>query len=151
MPEDTACARPGAASLAQRLRGHLAASALLRPDDAVLVALSGGRDSMVLLHLLRFALPELRLRLRAAHFDHAMRPGSAADADWVRGVCRAWAVPLVEERATDAPRTEAEARAHRYAFLRRAAARAPDARVATAHHADDQAETVLFRAIRGAG
>ncbi len=138
---------PGS-SLPERLRRHLAASRLIRTGDAVTVALSGGLDSVVLLHLLRFPLADFDLRLGAAHLDHSMRTDSSADAEWVGGLCRAWNVPLVRERADPAPRSEAEARRARYAFLGRAAG---GARIATAHHLDDQAETVLFRLARGTG
>ncbi len=117
----------------------------------VVVALSGGADSVALLHLLRRAAGEEGIELTAAHLDHALRRESAADAEWVRGLCRAWEVPLVAERLAQAPRGEAAARAARYAFLRRVAAEAGASRIATGHHADDQAETVLFRALRGTG
>ncbi|HEX2207600.1 MAG TPA: tRNA lysidine(34) synthetase TilS [Longimicrobium sp.] len=120
-------------------------------DAHVLVAVSGGCDSVSLLHLLRFAVGEGGPRVTAAHFDHAMRAGSGRDAAWVRGLCGAWGVPLVEGRAETAPRTEEEARDARYAFLRRAQAECGAAFLATAHHADDQAETVLFRVLRGTG
>lgn len=135
--------------LPSRLEAHLEDTGLIRPDDAVLVACSGGLDSIALLHLLRFGLPGYRLDLRAAHLDHAMRPSSAGDAAWIRGLCRAWDVPLVSERAAEAPSSETEARRIRYAFLHRVARDLE--RVATAHHADDQAETLLFRMIRGTG
>lgn len=121
----------------------------MRRGDAVAVALSGGLDSVVLLHLLRFPLRDLEIRLSAVHVDHAMRPGSAADAAWVRGLCRAWDVPLREERLAVAPRSEAEARRARYDALHRLAP--PHAAIATAHHMDDQAETVLLRIARGSG
>jgi tRNA(Ile)-lysidine synthase len=114
----------------------------------VLVALSGGMDSVALLHLLRFTTDA---RVTAAHFDHAMRPGSDADAHWVRGLCTAWGVPLVEARATEPLRTEDDARRARYRFLRQAQSVHGAAHLATAHHADDQAETVLFRVLRGTG
>jgi tRNA(Ile)-lysidine synthase len=114
------------------------------------IALSGGLDSCVLLHLLRFTVRP-RARLVAAHFDHAMRPGSAADARWVRGLCAAWGVEYACERATLPPSSEAEAREARYRFLDRLRERSAPARVFTAHHADDQAETVLFRILRGTG
>ncbi len=116
-------------------------------DGHVLVALSGGMDSVVLLHLLRAC----GVRVSAAHFDHAMRPGSDADARWVRGLCRAWGVPLVEGVAAEALRTEDGARRARYRFLRRAQGESGATHLATAHHADDQAETVLFRVLRGTG
>jgi tRNA(Ile)-lysidine synthase len=114
----------------------------------VLVAVSGGADSVALLHLLRFCSDCV---LSAAHFDHAMRPGSAADAAWVRGLCRAWGVPLIEARADRALRSEGDAREARYAFLRAAQRECGAAFLATAHHADDQAETVLLRMLRGTG
>ena len=113
--------------------------------------MSGGRDSVSLLYLLRFRARSLPLDLTVAHLDHAMRPQSAADALWVRGLCRAWGVPLVSERLAKPPRGETEAREARYAFLRRAADGTGARFIVTGHHADDQAETVLFRALRGTG
>ena len=134
-----------------RFRRSLDALGVRGTGAHVLVAVSGGCDSVALLHLLRFAAENAGLRVTAAHFDHAMRPGSEGDAAWVRGLCRAWEVPLIEGRADVAPRTEEEARDARYAFLRRAQAACGAAFLATAHHADDQAETVLFRVLRGTG
>jgi tRNA(Ile)-lysidine synthase len=122
----------------------------LGSGSKAIVALSGGLDSCVLLHLLRFG-SRPGPSLVAAHYDHAMRAESAADALWVRGLCRAWGVPCVIERAAAAPRSEAAARRARYAFLERVRASEGADRVLTAHHADDQAETVLFRVLRGTG
>lgn len=116
----------------------------------LVVALSGGLDSCVLLHVLRFAL-DRDVPLGAAHFDHRMRAGSARDAAWVRGLCRAWGVEVVGGEAGDPPTSEAEARDARYAFLESVRRRSAPARLLTAHHADDQAETVLFRVLRGTG
>lgn len=132
------------------LHAHLLAEieAMLGPRRRVLVALSGGLDSVVLLHLLRFGTSRT---IMAAHFDHAMRPGSGADARWVMGLCRAWGVPLQTARAEDPPRSEAAARELRYTFLHAAAERVACDAIVTAHHADDQAETVLFRIARGTG
>ncbi|HEX6037412.1 tRNA lysidine(34) synthetase TilS, partial [Longimicrobium sp.] len=138
-------------TFAERVRRSLDGLGVRGTDAHVLVAVSGGCDSVALLHLLRFAADDAGLRVSAAHFDHAMRPGSEGDAAWVCGLCRAWGVPLMDARADIPPRTEAEARDARYAFLRRAQEACGAAFLATAHHADDQAETVLFRVLRGTG
>lgn len=138
-------ARPRA-SLRDRMHAEIVRT--LGERRRILVALSGGLDSVVLLHLLRFHLSR---EIIAAHFDHAMRAGSGADAQWVRGLCRAWGVPVEMGRAEDPPPSEAAARDVRYAFLLAAAERVGADAVVTAHHADDQAETVLFRLARGTG
>jgi tRNA(Ile)-lysidine synthase len=139
------------ARLPARFRAHVLRGGVVGDGDTLVVATSGGRDSLVLLHLLRFTEGLPGLRLVAAHLDHAMRPESFADASWVRGLCTAWGVACRVSRAEPAPSTEAEARRIRYDFLG-AVAREEEARaVLTAHHADDQAETVLFRAVRGTG
>ena len=138
-------------SLVRRFRRRLRALGLARGRAHVLVAVSGGVDSVALLHLLRFRAADLGILLSAAHFDHAMREGSDADARWVKGLCAAWDVPLALGRASRPLRTEAEARELRYAFLHDVADQAGATHLATAHHADDQAETVLFRVLRGTG
>lgn len=116
----------------------------------VVVAASGGLDSCVLLHLLGFQM-ELPGGIVAAHFDHGMRKDSGADASWMKGLTRAWRVPVTVERASRPPRSEEEARTMRYSFLNRVASERAASAVVTAHHADDQAETVLFRVLRGTG
>lgn len=140
-----------ASALSSRFRDHVLRRGVVSDGDTLLVATSGGRDSLVLLHLLRFTEGLPALGLVAAHLDHAMRPESAADAAWVRGLCAAWGVRCRMTRADPAPSTEAEARRLRYAFLRAVADEEGARAVVTAHHADDQAETVLFRAVRGTG
>lgn len=122
-----------------------------RPGTTVVVALSGGLDSCVLLHLLRFPLAHLGLRVMAAHFDHRMRRDSGADARWVRGLAGAWRVPLRVGEADRPVRNETEARRLRYTFLERVRAEEEASLVLTAHHAEDQMETVLFRVLRGTG
>lgn len=125
-------------------------------DCHVLVALSGGADSVALLRgLLDLAgqTPGAGGVL-AAHFNHRLRPGEADDdAVWVSRLCAELGVRLTLGRA-DEPGSldsEAEAREARYAFLAQTAESAGARYVATAHTADDQVETVLMRVLRGSG
>lgn len=141
-------------SVVRVFRGQLAGKEWKEEVEApipVLVALSGGVDSLVLLHLLRFTGGLPRMNLRAAHFDHGMRPESGEDARWVQGLCRGWQVPLHLGRAQAVPASEEEAREKRYAFLLDVKEETGARWLLTAHHADDQAETVLFRIFRGTG
>jgi len=140
------------AGLAARFRAHLRGSGRLDGATSAVVAVSGGLDSMTLLHLLRFGGGTPPLPLHAAHVDHRMRAESGADAAWLAGVCEEWGVPY-HGRAAPAPvRTEAEGRELRYAFFADVARELGRGTVVmTAHTADDQAETVLFRIARGSG
>ncbi len=79
------------------------------PGVSLLVAVSGGLDSVVLLHLLRFRSGS-RIALAVAHFDHCMRDDSDADRAWVAGLCRAWDIPLLTERASAPLGNEDDAR-----------------------------------------
>lgn len=131
---------------------------MLAPGQTVLVAVSGGPDSLALLDLLARLAGDRRLTLAVAHLDHGLRPDSAADADFVAASAAARGLPCVRERV-DLPALlrgsgaapEALAREVRYAFLARAAAAVGADRVALGHNADDQAETVIMRLLRGAG
>ena len=128
----------------------------VRPGAAILVALSGGADSVALLH----ALVELRessgFRLAAAHLNHALR-GDESDRDqhFCHDLCARLKVDFIVERATELapqmPNLEEAARQARHEFLDRAAVQTDSEYVAVGHHADDQAETVLMRLLRGAG
>ena len=129
----------------------------LIPEGSVVVcALSGGADSMYLLH--RLLEGAERYTLRAAHYDHGLRPGSGQDAQFVEAWCRRLGVPLRVERgdvAGEARRrglgAEECARSMRYDFLQREVQRAGGGCIATGHHAGDNAETVLLHLVRGAG
>jgi tRNA(Ile)-lysidine synthase len=129
---------------------------LLDRGDSVVVAVSGGPDSMALLHGLTLLGREEGWRLHAAHLHHGLRGAEAdADLDLVKRRCEETGVPLtVEFLAADrvrGPGMEARARRLRYAFLRRVAGEIGAARMATGHTRDDQAETVLLRLLRGSG
>lgn len=126
---------------------------MLPGPGPVLVAVSGGPDSVCLLTILH----ELGYALRAAHFNHRARgQASEADASFVRGLAERLGLPLhmesadVEDLARDSSSSfEEVARDLRYDFLFKAARSADCGVVATGHHADDQAETVLMRILRG--
>lgn len=137
---------------------YIADYTLWQPGATVLVAVSGGPDSLCLLHLLCRIRASRQLVLHVAHLDHQLRPAAAAaDADFVARTAAAWDVrATIESRAVRplAPQfggIEAAARAVRYGFLRDTALAVGAHVVATGHHADDQAETVLQRLLRGAG
>ncbi len=124
----------------------------------LLVALSGGPDSLCLAHLLWTRREPLRLELSAAHMDHGIRPSSADEANAVQRICREWGVPCYTRRhdvptlaSREGGSLEVAARRARYGYLAEVARQHGCRVIALAHHADDQVETVLWRLIRGAG
>lgn len=137
--------------LATRFEEHLRVSGLLPERADITVALSGGLDSVVLLDLLLTLRKRWRWTISAAHFDHRMRQDSGEDAAWVSRLCGERGVPCRLGKAERAPASEAEARELRYAFLQAARDELGAQLLTTAHQADDQAETVLFRMLRGSG
>ncbi len=132
---------------------------VLEDCGAVLCALSGGADSVVLLHFLHWYLPERGIRLAAAHLHHGIR-GAAADADeaFCRRLCTELQISFYSRRL-DIPAMAKEAglgleecaRKERYAFLEEVRSGLPGALIATAHNATDHLETVLFHLARGCG
>ncbi len=139
--------------LQRRVEECLAAAGVVRAR--LVVAVSGGADSYALLRLLLELRSELQLDLIAAHLDHALRPDSADDAAWLAMQCAECDVPLLAERLADATAaaitSEAAARDVRRDFLARVCRSRGAGWVATGHTADDQAETVLHRLLRGTG
>jgi tRNA(Ile)-lysidine synthase len=131
--------------------------ALLGRGDRVLVAVSGGPDSTALLHALLRLAPRLGITVEAATVDHGLRPEAAREAALVAERCRALGVPCeiaaVDVRAARAPHVSWQdaARRARLGALEAIGARRGCARIALGHTADDQAETVLFRIVRGTG
>ena len=126
--------------------------ALAAPDTKIGVAVSGGPDSLALLLLAAAARPGL---VEAATVDHGLRPESRSEAEMVAGVCKAISVHHTSLKL-DWPKIpdsniQARAREARFQLLGEWALERGLTAVATAHHADDQAETLLMRLARGAG
>jgi tRNA(Ile)-lysidine synthase len=131
----------------------------VKSTDLLVVAVSGGPDSLSLLHALHRLSGDGGPRLHCAHLDHGLRgEASGADAAFVADECRKLGVPLTSEavdveeiRARRRLSMEAAAREVRYEFLA-GVVRAQGARaVALGHTADDQAETILMNIVRGSG
>lgn len=133
-----------------KLRAFLKTNRMIQPGDRVIVALSGGADSVALTFGLYLLKEELGITLEAAHFNHHLRgEESHRDEAFVRAFCQSYGIPLHVSGAKVLPGEkglEASAREARYAFLR-----SLPGKVATAHTADDNAETVLLRLLRGTG
>jgi tRNA(Ile)-lysidine synthase len=121
----------------------------------VAVAVSGGRDSLALLHATLQAARPVGIEVLALHVHHGLQADADMWARHVESVCRRWRVACVVERLKGAPRrgdsVEAWARRERYAALARMAKAAGATLVLLAHHRRDQAETFVLQALRGAG
>jgi len=147
-------------ALERTLARAIDAEALLQPGRRVLVGVSGGADSVALLHGLCALAGQVnrRYELIVAHLDHALRTESAEDARFVANLADRLGLECILARADVAARarqdgqgTEHAARMERYEFFARSTARCEASAVALAHHADDNVETILFRILRGTG
>ena len=143
----------------KHVEGVLRAYGIFSAQKALLVACSGGSDSLALLDLLVMLHGEGGPRILCAHFEHGIRKEeSHIDAEFVADVCAQWGVPFIYG-AKDVPHyarahrlsLETAARECRYAFLRRERMQHGCDYIVTGHHADDLAETVLMRILRGTG
>ena len=143
-----------------KIKRHITERHLLQKGDKVLVALSGGADSVALLHILNSFKEELAITLYAAHFNHGIR-GEEADRDehYCKALCEKMDVyfftfqadvPSIAKRYGES--VELCGRKMRYDFLQWVCDdKLGAAKIATAHHSDDNAETVLWNLTRGAG
>jgi len=127
-------------------------------ETQLLVALSGGVDSVVLLHLLKRLSARKGFALTVAHLDHAIRLESREDAQFVSNLCQQWELPLTVERCNVPALArqkrlslEMAGREARREFLLRTAQEQGADFIVLAHHRDDQAETFLLRLLRGSG
>lgn len=143
------------------VKKYMAEHRMIEPGDCVLVGVSGGADSVCMLHLLMRMQKEIPFRLAAAHVNHGLRAEAGGDAAFVESLCKRWEVPFFL-REVDMPGyarehklSEEEAgRVLRYQvfaqLLAEIKAGAPG-KIAVAHNAEDRAETMLFHMFRGSG
>lgn len=131
---------------------------MLPPNSLILTAVSGGGDSMCLLHALLSQADFFGITVAAAHFNHHLRPEAAEEQAFVQRWCAARHVPCYVGQgdvgaaaAAAGCGIEETARTLRYAFLETTAKEIGAARIATAHHGDDNAETLLLHLVRGSG
>jgi tRNA(Ile)-lysidine synthase len=147
------------AKLLPRLEEHLRDKRFFQARQKILVACSGGPDSVALFHLLRALAAKNRWELSLAHFNHQLRPVDAKkDERFVKGLARKFKVPFCGGAGSvkrEAKRTKTSieecARQMRYDFFLRTAQAKQIQAVALAHTRDDQAETVLMRVLQGTG
>jgi tRNA(Ile)-lysidine synthase len=144
--------------LLSQVRKTVARYGLLKRGDKVLVACSGGADSMALLCALLELRGEYGLKIAVAHFNHRLRRAAAEDELFVIGMTQKLGLPVYVRRENIRDYAEKKGlnieeagRERRYKFLRETAVRIGAARVSTAHTLNDQAETVLMRILRGSG
>ena len=131
---------------------------MVSPREKILVACSGGADSVALLLILNELAPLLKIRLTVLHFDHGLRKESAQDLKFVKGLARRRRLPFYSARRKKVEpllkknlSPEEAAREARYLFFKTIAKKTGVRKIALGHHRDDQAETVLMRLIQGTG
>lgn len=117
--------------------------------SSLLLAVSGGQDSLALVQLLRDLQPHWQWMLAIAHCDHGWRADSAANAKHLRDLAAQWQLPFYCQRSPEPPSSEAAARTWRYQVLTALAQQAGAACIVTGHTASDRAETLLYNLTRG--
>jgi tRNA(Ile)-lysidine synthase len=145
--------------LAEKIAEFCQKNSVLVKEDRIVIGVSGGPDSLCLLHLLKNLAPRFDLTLTVAHLNHQLRGGDAqADEDFVREIAARWRLPIFAETRNIAKLAakrkqsiEEAARQVRYAFLWQVAQDVDANKIAVGHNADDQVETVLMHFLRGTG
>lgn len=139
-------------NLFNQLKKYIADNDLIGAGDKVVVACSGGPDSVALLYLLNDLAKELKLELIVAHFNHKIRGGEAdADEKFVASLASDLNLKFVSAAAETKITSEDQARELRYEFLQKVREEEQTKVIAVAHNSDDLAETLLLNIIRGAG
>lgn len=144
--------------LLSRVEATLKKFCMLVPGERILVACSGGRDSVALFTLFKALAPRLKIRLGLVHFDHALRKNSTQDVQFVERLARKTKTPFYGGRR-DLSKAVSEkgfspeeaARNLRYDFFKKVSQKTGAFKIALGHHRDDQAETVLMRILQGTG
>jgi tRNA(Ile)-lysidine synthase len=138
-------------ALLTHARRALKSECALESGSRLLVAVSGGPDSMALLHVLAKLRAEFSLALFAHGVDHGLRPEAPAELALANELAAALGVPFTSTKVAlaNGANLQARAREARYSALEERARSLGGALIATAHHADDRAETVLIRLLRG--
>lgn len=134
-----------------RLHQTLRSRQLLSPHQAILLAVSGGQDSLCLARLFRDLQPKWGWKLAILHCDHRWRQDSQANAAHVQTLAQQWGLPCQIRTATPPPPSEAAARTWRYGILAEVAQTQGYSAVVTGHTASDRAETLLYNLMRGSG
>lgn len=137
--------------LHDRLHRTLKERNLLEKGDRVLVAVSGGQDSLCLIRLLLDLQPKWSWQLAIVHCDHRWRSDSSQNAEFVSALAQSWQVPFYLEVASQIPVSEADARQWRYEGFTKIAQTYGFTTIVTGHTASDRAETLLYNLMRGSG
>ena len=146
------------ADFVRQMHRFILRHAMIKNGETVLVAVSGGADSLALLYGLHALHSQLDCQLHVAHLNHCLRPDADADADFVQQHASHLELPCTIQ-STDVPRlvkqwklsVETAARKARYQFYEEVCKQIGATKVALGHHQDDTAETVLMNLIRGSG
>ncbi len=136
-----------------RVRRHIISSGILSKGDVIVLGVSGGPDSVALLHIFAHLRYEFAFKLHVAHFNHALRKTALSDQKFVQKLADQLNVPFHAEVCPRLPQgsIEEQARLRRFDFLVKLAKRLKANAVCLGHTRDDLAETVLMRLLRGAG
>ena len=141
----------------RKVKETIARYGMIDPEDVIIVAVSGGPDSVCLLDILHGLMKELKIRLVVAHYDHGLRPAEdESETQFVHRFAASMNLPFETEKASlnieeKTSSIEEKAREARYGFLERLKNRFHAKKIAVGHNLNDQAETVIMRLLRGSG
>lgn len=144
--------------LNNKVKKYIEQNGLIKPGERVIVGVSGGPDSMALLHILNNLAPSLHCEVLAAHLNHSLRAEAEAEELFVKEKCKTWGIICYSRTVSvaDLARVhkttlEDTGRNARYQYFNELRELTGAERIATAHHYDDVAETVLLHLLRGSG